>query len=313
MSRRLALFQAHVAVLFMGITAVIAEISGFEPWRTTAYRVSLGGLVLIVLWFLRTPRRRPDLRKLALFFGLGMLLAFHWFAFFRSIRLLGVLSGCALIGLEPLFIAIAAALFLGERISRIQKLSLFLSLSGFALLGSSGGLDQPFWVQGVLWALFAYASFALLTLANRVLVQRESPLLLTAVEMLGATPLALFMTPSPWLPTSFRDLGFALFFGILCTGLAWSLYNASMRVLSSPVVGLLLSLEVVYGMLGGWLLGESLAPVQAIALVLIANILLLDLWSYGVWRWRVIRGKSPPPPDLPDPCPAMPRIERDSP
>jgi len=280
-----ALTMAHVAVFFMGVAGVLGVASGFEPWRSTTYRVSFGGVALAIIWLARRSRRPlPSPKKLLLFLGLGVLLSVHWFAFFKSLELLGVMLGSAMIGVEPLLVALAGALFLRESFGRRAMAAMGLSLVGFAILGWGGGADRPHLLAGIGWSLFSFALFAVLVLANRVWVQRESPLLLTAVEMLGAIPLSAVMTASPWLPQTPRAWAFALALGLLCTGLAYALYNASMRSLTAPIAGLLLSLEVVYGILGGWLIGDALSLRQAIAALFIANILVLDLWAYGRYR-----------------------------
>ena len=277
-----ALVQAHIAVFFMGIASVLAEASGFEPWRTTSYRVTFGGVVLALVWLLRPKRQLPALRSVILFLGLGVLLSIHWFAFFRSIELLGVMLGSAMLGMEPLVIAIAAALFLKERLNRATLIGMGISMIGFVVLGLGGTGEQSQLWLGVFWSIFAFILFALLVVANRTWVRYESPLLLTTLQMIGAIPLSVIMMDQDWLPKDPAAWGFALTLGLLCTGLAYWLYNTSMKVLSAPVAGLLLSLEVVYGILGGWLIGDTLTPRQIIAIFLIANILFIDLWRY--WR-----------------------------
>ena len=274
-----ALLLAHISVFFMGIAAVLAEASGFEAWRTTAYRVTFGGLVLSIVLVFRPPKSWPKPKITLLFLGLGLVLSVHWFAFFRSIELLGVMLGSAMLGVEPLIIAIGARLALGEKMSRRAQWAMGISILGFVILGTGGEAPPHLWT-GIAWALFAYALFSILVVANRIFVRHESPLVLTALEMIGAAPLAIYMTPGSWFPQDGVSWIYALSLGILCTGLAYVFYNTSMRVLSAPVAGLLLSLEVVYGISGGWLIGDSLNMRQSLAVVLVANILFFDIWAY---------------------------------
>ncbi len=284
MNHQRALLQGHLAVFLMGVAGVLARVSGFEPWRTTSYRVTFGGVVLLGLWLWRGRRGQISPRKLPLYLGFGLLLSIHWYSFFQSLDLLGVVLGSALIGMEPLLIALAGMLILRERLTLKYKLSILLTLVGFFILGSGGGLGQPDLVAGVLWSIFSFAIFALLVVANRVWVQDESALWLTTVEMLGAIPLTLIMMDGPWLPADPQSWGYALLLGLPCTGIAYGLYNASMKVLSASVAGLLLSVEVSYGVVGGWLIGDGLTPRQALAIPLISNILIIDAWMY--WRGR---------------------------
>ena len=282
---------AHSAVFFMGIAGVLAGASGFQPWQTTAYRVVLGGMVLLLVLILRR-RRLPAPRRILFFLAMGVLLSIHWFAFFRSIQLLGVMLGSALIGLEPLLIALAGAVFLKERLGRHTQIAMAVSLVGFALLGLGGSDGHPHLVEGVAWSIFAFVLFALLMVVNRVAVRNEGALTVTTLEMLGAIPLAVWMTEVPLLPHDPASWIYALTLGLLCTGMAYVFYNSSIKVLPTPEAGLLLSLEVVYGMLGGWLIGDRLQTYQLVAAVLIGNILIFDLVLW--WRGRARRPATTP-------------------
>ncbi|CAM2066876.1 DMT family transporter [Sulfidibacter corallicola] len=284
MSETRALLSAHVAILFMGLAAVFAEVSGFAPWHTTSYRVTIGGLVLVLIWLFSSGKRLPSARICLLFLGLGFILSVHWFAFFRSIELLGVMLGSAMIGIEPLFVAGAARLVLKERLSRRAMIAMGFSAVGFLILGSGGGVNHPDLVAGVAYSVFAFAIFAVLVLCNRVWVQNESPVLLSALQMLGAIPLTLFMIEEPWAPVNAEGWVYALILGFLCTGLAYALYTASLRVLAAPIVGLMFSLEVVYGILGGWVIGDSLTPREILAALFISSIMILDVSGYVLRR-----------------------------
>lgn len=274
----------------MGLAGVFAEASGFEPWLTTFYRVGLGGLVLGLLLLWRRDIQWPSPKLCMFFLALGLVLGLHWFAFFQSLRILGVILGSAMIGVQPLIIGTIAAVLLNERFTPQMLVSAAITLVGFAILGFGDIQRQNLWL-GVSWSLFAFVLFALLVVANRKWVRSESPLVLTFLQMIGALPLTAFMTQAPLIPQDFRALCFALVLGILCTGLAHSLYNASMRVLSAPLVGLLLSLEVVYGLLGGWVIGDAISQRELIAIVFITNILFFD-----VVRFLKARRKTNAPP-----------------
>lgn len=278
MTANVALLKAHIAVFFMGIAGVLAVASGFDAWHAASYRVSFGAVVLCVYWLLfAKDRRLPAPRTALAALAMGAVLGVHWFAFFHGINLLGVMLGSATIGLEPLIVALAARLVLKEHLQRKTLWAMGLSLIGFSVLASAGNWDRPNLWLGLAWMMFSYVLFAALVLCNRVWVQKEPPLLITTLEMLGAIPVTLWFCSAPWLPQTALAWGYAFGLGFLCTGLAYALYNSGMQVLAAPTVGLLLSLEVVYGMLGGRLLGDTLTPTELIAAVLISSILLIDL------------------------------------
>lgn len=270
----------------MGLAGVFAEAAGFEPWRTTFYRVALGSLILGSILLFSKKRKWPSLHLCLFFVALGSVLGLHWFAFFKSLKYLGVILGSAMIGIQPLIIGSVAAMILKERFTPRMLLSAGITLIGFVILGM-GPHQQQHLVLGIGWSLFSFLLFALLVVANRKWVVSESPLVLTFLQMSGAIPLTFLMTTEPILPESATSLGFALVLGILCTGMAHGFYNASMRVLSAPLVGLMLSLEVVYGLLGGWVIGDRISARELIAIGFITNILVFDILHFLKMRKRL--------------------------
>ncbi len=288
MSLGQALVRAHLAVFFMSITGVLAKVSGFDAWHVTSYRVCLGGLVLFMLWHRDEGGPLPPGRALACV-AMGALLSVHWYTFFFSLELLGIMLGYAMTGLQPLFIAILARFMLGEDLERRTLISLVVALCGFALLGLDAGPTPRVW-WGIGVAVLSYALFALLVLFNRTQVRHLSALRVTVLEMFGAIPLTLVMTLPDWAPSEALGWLWAVLLGVVCTGLAYVTYNASMKVLTAPVAGLLLSLEVVYGFAGGLLIGDRLSAVQWLAALLIANILFADIGRY-LWTRAGRRGR----------------------
>jgi threonine/homoserine efflux transporter RhtA len=61
--------------------------------------------------------------------------------------------------------------------------------------------------------------------------------------------------------------------------MAYSWYNRSMKILPATLTGSMLSLEVAYGTFAGWMLGDALTLGETLATLLIANLLLWDLWQ----------------------------------
>jgi len=278
------LLMAHIAVFFMSMAGVLAGHSGFSPWESTFYRVSLGALVLLGSWMFVPKKTKMPFSIILLAFFLGALLGFHWFAFFKSIELLGVTLGSALIGSEPLIVAAFAMIFLKEKLSGKVILAMGISSVGFVMLLLVSDTQSEGLVAGCAWAIGGYIVFAILVIINRRLVQSYPPLLVTGIEMLGATPVSFFYSDGNLWPVTAASWFFAISLGFLCTGLAYYLYNSSMKQLPANLAGALLALEVAYGMAAGWILGDSLTILQAGAAVLIANILFLDIFELLLLR-----------------------------
>lgn len=272
-----ALVQAHIAVFFMGMAGVLAGFSSFTPWQSTFYRVFLGGVMLACMWPFLGRQGRLPLKTILLALFLGALLGFHWFAFFKSIDLLGVTLGSAMIGTEPLVIALFAFVFLKERLSHKIMIAMAISSVGFLFLLATASSEGGHVFRGAMWSLGSFVIFAVLVIANRRLVGSHSPMLITALEMLGAIPVSWLFCRVPLIPNGLHEWLLALGLGVFCTGLAYLLFNTSMKKLPAYYAGALLSLEVAYGIVAGWILGDKLSAIQLLAALLIANILVFDI------------------------------------
>lgn len=284
MTERRALIEAHLALFLMAMAGVLAGHSGFSAWRSTFYRVTLGSLTIGALWLFHhhaSWRKALGQWRHGLFaFALGHLLSLHWFAFFESIRLLGVTMGSAMIGIEPIIVALMAATLLKEPLG--PKLSTALPLCGggflflFFLALPQGNKNL---LLGMAWSLGSFVIFGILVVANRVLMRHLTGTALTSLQMAGAVPLAWWFTMEPYLPQTQAQWAFALGLGLFCTGMAYSWYNRSMKILPATLTGSMLSLEVAYGTFAGWMLGDALTLGETLATLLIANLLLWDLWQ----------------------------------
>lgn len=285
MSLFTARVQCHSAVLLMGLAATVAALSNFTPWRTTTYRV-LGGAILLTIVALIRFRHQFPRRHLGRLLALGVVLAVHWFAFFQAVALVGVILACALYGTIPLFVALGSWLFLKETITAGQAFSLGVVTLGAAILMLSGNDPASPLPQGILWMLLANTTFAVLVLCNRVWVQQASPIWVTALQLWGAVPLAWWMNEAPLWPATPLAATYAIVLAAFCTGLAYLLYNHAVRILPAAEAGLILVLEVVYGLLGGLAIGERPTTAQWLAVALFGHLLVRDILRYLRMRQR---------------------------
>jgi drug/metabolite transporter (DMT)-like permease len=105
---------------------------------------------------------------------------------------------------------------------------------------------------GLLWAVLSGFLFSLLSLLNRASAQGIDPVHAALYQNLAV--LACFM-PLAWstLPSvQPLDWLWIALLGIFCTGLAHSLFVASLSVLKARTAAVIFALEPVYGILFAW-------------------------------------------------------------
>lgn len=163
-------------------------------------------------------------------------------------------------GLEPVFIALGAALFAGERVTVWFGVGLVTALAGTALLmlGSSSGNVGDVSLIGVILVTMSTMGWAIYTLLIRPVAAAHGPfrvaclaLAVTAIPVTGfAGPTVIdeisALSPQQWLVVIFLSI----FGTVLATG-AW---NAALGQMESSKAGMFLYVQPIVAAAGGILL-----------------------------------------------------------
>jgi DME family drug/metabolite transporter len=269
---RLGLTLVAVAALIWGTTGVavsllygVAETNalavGFWRLLLAAPALALLSRLLVGPAFWRVQRRHLGAIGL-----IGMAFAGYQVAYFAAIPRLGV-AAAVLINIcsAPIFTALLARLFLGERLAPATLVAMVGAIGGTALL-VGGAPDAPSTADlliGAALALTAGACYSLVVLGSRVVAAHYHPLQpITLAFSLGAL-LLLPVATSVGFGTGY-DLagwGLLLYLGLFPTALSYILYLRGMRAVSATTAAILTLLEPLgSATLAVLFLGERLAP-----------------------------------------------------
>ncbi|WP_020524463.1 EamA family transporter [Catelliglobosispora koreensis] len=231
---------------------LLRESAGLSPLAIAAYRLCVGGLLLLSVFVFRRlplPRGVAAWRRIVL---IGVLAAVFQACFFASISFTSVsVATLITIGAAPVFVLLGSGTFDRRAVGTVC-----LALTGFVLL--SGAPTGTMSVPGIGLALAAAAGFALMTLVSARPV--------SGLDDLAATGFA--FTLGGLLLACFADLRFnpgvgsvslLLFLGIVPTALAYSLYFRGLRSAPATTAALMALLEPLTGaVLAATLLGDRL-------------------------------------------------------
>ena len=201
----------------------------------------------------------------------------HYFAFAAGTALLPSGIAGALAGLVPLFSLMAAVAFLpGERPGRAGIAGLLVGLGGVVLIArpwESGGAVS---MAGVLWMALGSATVGLsFVYAKRFLVGRDiEPAALTTYQFGIALITLVAVTDLDGVTAIAGDpqalAGLVIGLGLLGSGLAYILYYVIVDRLGAVTAASSTYLPPVVALAIGWLLvGETIAPVDGLAALLI--------------------------------------------
>lgn len=275
-----AQLQIHFCVLLWGFTAILGKLISLPALALVVWRMLLVTTVLALVPRVWRGLSRLPRRTLAIYAGIGVVVALHWLTFYGSIKLANASVAATCIALAPVFLAVVEPLVTGKRFEP-RELALGIAVvPGVALV--VGGVPDGMRLGVAVGALSAFL-VAIFGALNKRYIEHSDPLTVTALE-LGAGALFLlavglavpaFGDPLP-LPSP-KDAGLLLLLALACTLLPFALSLVALRQLSAYSAQLAINLEPVYAILLAIpLLGEQreLSPqfYLGVAIVLLAVI-----------------------------------------
>jgi len=251
--------------------AFVAQRAGMEyvgPFTYNAVRFALGTLVLLP-WLIAEYRRKKGRRGWLPQAGRGKILlgciATGLFLFggvaLQQLGLQQTTAGKAgfITGLYVVFVPIAG-LFAGHRADGSIWIGALLSFAGLYFLSMKGPFgfapgDQLVFFCAIVFTFHVMFIAWLSPLMNSyllALIQFSVCTLLNTVIAFIAEPVSLHTIRQAWLPIAYG--------GILSVGIAYTLQVVAQKTAHPAYASIILSLEAVFAVLGGWLLlDESLS------------------------------------------------------
>jgi len=254
---------------------------GTQPVGVGAIRLAIGGLALLAVAVGRGRLRSQTPWPVGVTLLAAVCMAAYQLCFFAAVATTGVAIGTVVaIGSAPVLAGALGWLLNREKPGWRWGFATALAILGCALLVLPGGqLTIQIWgISLALGAGLCYALYALLT--KRLLEGHAPEAVMAVVFCLGALLLAplLFLVDMRWLG-QWRGLAVALHLGLVATALSYTLFARGLKVVATATaVTLSLAEPLTAGLLGVFLLGESLAPVAWVGVgLLFAGLALLSL------------------------------------
>jgi len=243
----------HAAVALFGFAALFGKWILLPATTIVLGRTLIAAATLAIVIVLRRQRTgRPDVPTAVN----GAILALHWVSFFAAIQLSSVAVGLLGYASFPLFVLLLERRLL--RGGRFERATAVLATLGLVALVPDFRWSSDV-VRGLALGLVSAFTFAWLAVRNRRLVEQMAPSRIALWQNVSAAvclaPIVAF-DPVVALPTV-ADIARLIVLGVVCTGLAHTLFIASMQRVSAHTASVVAALEPVYGIaLAALLLNE---------------------------------------------------------
>jgi drug/metabolite transporter (DMT)-like permease len=237
------------------------------PVTLSTIRMIIAAVTLLTPVLIRR-ERWPALRDLPLMALLGFFgFTFAMGTIFVGVQLSTAHNGALLTATSPVFIALLAAVVLKERVGLVHILSLAIAMFGVvAIVGFPEPTAGPNPLLGDALFVANAVAWAFYSVLGKVAIRKYRPLVVTGVSsifgILFTLPFAVWEASHyPWRPVGPDVILVVLWLGVVCTAVAFYLWNKGFEGMPAATAALFHPVQpVVGGLLSVLLLGEVLTP-----------------------------------------------------
>jgi drug/metabolite transporter (DMT)-like permease len=271
------LIRLGVGIIGIGTSGPLIAMSSM-PIVSLIFWRNLGGALLTLPFALRHRTSRNGIKWSII---AGVVLAFHFVAFFLAMRWTTVAAGTALVALQPIFAALFVKLS-GGHIPSKAWLGMIVSFSGVLLIS---GVDLNISFKSFLGDLSALISAALAALymiagsrAHKTLETATYTTICYFTCAMSALPMAIFSGVELYDFTA-REWGIVIGLILGAQILGHTMLNSALKRVSPAIVSMMIFFEVpISSILAIWWIGQRppLGILPGIALILIGCVLVVS-------------------------------------
>ena len=241
----------HLIVFIWGFTAVLGALISLDALPLVWFRMLLAvGFILVFVVYKKVPMKVPP-RVLLGFLLAGLIIALHWFTFFKAIKVSNVSVTLACLSTGAFFTSFLEPLLYGKRIIWYEVLFGLIVVLGLYIIFNVEGN----YTYGIFLALTSAFLSALFSVINSKYAKVYNATVISFYELLGGI---IFFSVFLLFTNSFNAAFFSIsaanwmYLGILssiCTAYAFIVSVKVMEFLSPYTVMLTINLEPIYGII----------------------------------------------------------------
>ena len=292
MGLRRAYIELHIAVVLLGLTAILGDLITLSAtvlvwWRTLIAAIGIG----LFLWI--TNRIRMDwIRTQKKIYALGGLIAIHWICFFGSIKLANASTALICFATISFFTAWIEPMITKRKREMHEIVFGLMVIPGIVLIA---GQAEGQLMTGIILGIIAAFLVAVISSLQKKWITQIDAEHMTFIQLIGAWFAMciwmigeyLYQGIDHFLPGRL-DFILLLILGLLCTSVAWVLATRAMRNMTAFDSMIVINLEPVYGILMALLfLGDS--KELTLTFYIGASIILISVILHPIWQSRYAR------------------------
>jgi len=274
----------HLIVFIWGWTAILGKAIELPALQLVWLRmpIALAGIFLFLI--LRRQRLYTDLKKLGIYFSVGLVVAIHWICFYAAIKESNVSVTLACFSTCSLFSAFIEPIFFKRK---IRVYEIVLGLMVVAALIMIFRVEAKY-ALGIILAILAALTSSLFGVLNGILVRNgHNSSVVSLYEMTGGfIGLSIYvLIARPWdgglFTMTTNDFWLLLLLGVACTSVPFLISVHILKTISPYTVSLTLNLETLYGIVFAYFIfheDKQLTTLFYVGSAIILSTIFLNAW-----------------------------------
>jgi len=241
----------HFIVFIWGFTAVLGDLITIAAVPLVWFRMLLGSIfVFIYIWFTKR-RLKVSLKSLVIFALIGFLIALHWLAFFKAVKVSNVSITLAMMSTGAFFTSLLEPIFFKRKIIKYEVIFGLIVIVGLYIIFKV----ETAYLTGILFALLSSFLGALFSIFNGMVVKTHDATIISFYELFfGVVFITIFIFSTDGFNVSFFDLSstdwiYILLLASVCTAYAFIAAVHIMKWISPYTLMLTTNMEPVYGII----------------------------------------------------------------
>lgn len=241
----------HLIVFIWGFTAILGALISLDALPLVWFRMLFAvGFIAVFIYFKKLPLQVSKKALLQFIFA-GLIIALHWFTFFKAIKVSNVSVTLACLSTGAFFASLLEPILYGKKVVWYEVFLGILVICGLYIIFN---VEGNYW-EGIILALISAFLSALFAVINSKFVKEHDATVISFYELSGGvfffSILLLFGNSfnADFFQLTTKDFVYLLILSSVCTAYAFIASTAVMKFLSPYTVMLTINLEPIYGII----------------------------------------------------------------
>ena len=271
----------HLIVFIWGFTAILGALISLEALPLVWFRMLFASGFILVYVFIKNTSLKLPTKIILSFLFTGLIIALHWFTFFKAIKVSNISVTLACLATGAFFTSILEPIFYKRKVIFYEVLFGLIVIAGLYLIFQVQGN----YVDGIILGLTSAFLSALFSVINGKFAQKYHPAVISFYEIFGGVlclTVYLLFTKSftaGFFHLSLLDLLWLLVLSSVCTAYAFIASVGVMKHLSPYTVMLTINLEPIYGIVLALIIfndKEKMSPQFYVGALIILSTVILN-------------------------------------